>query len=179
MIIQSAFLKLYNMYFSGVFILSVMVLKKSVPMKHLCSVISFPKWFIGAKIPKLVLKSVLKLNDNFCQKNRWTNCIPTCSALELFLIKRKIKGPSWLQVSNFSTCSASQRVRFYLPHLLYIRIWYSLFLYTGLPFFFEVLAASFAYRLAGANLKWLSTLLKTSGILQKSLQWLPLWLSQQ
>lgn len=32
------------------------------------------------------------------------------SALELFLIKRKIKGPSWLQVSNFSTCSASQRV---------------------------------------------------------------------
>ncbi|XP_057454382.1 DNA polymerase alpha catalytic subunit-like [Lotus japonicus] len=33
-----------------------------------------------------------------------------CSALELFLIKRKIKGPSWLQVSKFSTCSASQRV---------------------------------------------------------------------
>ncbi|GAU26038.1 hypothetical protein TSUD_224990 [Trifolium subterraneum] len=32
------------------------------------------------------------------------------SALELFLIKRKIKGPSWLQVSNFSTCTASQRV---------------------------------------------------------------------
>nr|KYP66832.1 DNA polymerase alpha catalytic subunit [Cajanus cajan] len=30
-----------------------------------------------------------------------------CSALELFLIKRKIKGPSWLQVSKFST---SQRV---------------------------------------------------------------------
>ncbi|CAJ2659295.1 unnamed protein product [Trifolium pratense] len=35
---------------------------------------------------------------------------PTCRALELFLIKRKIKGPSWLQVSNFSPCSASQRV---------------------------------------------------------------------
>ncbi|XP_057449530.1 DNA polymerase alpha catalytic subunit-like [Lotus japonicus] len=33
-----------------------------------------------------------------------------CRALELFLIKRKIKGPSWLQVSNFSTRSASQRV---------------------------------------------------------------------
>ncbi|KAK7406532.1 hypothetical protein VNO78_08159 [Psophocarpus tetragonolobus] len=32
------------------------------------------------------------------------------SALELFLIKRRIKGPSWLQVSNFSTSSASQRV---------------------------------------------------------------------
>ncbi|KAG5069905.1 hypothetical protein JHK85_002282 [Glycine max] len=33
-----------------------------------------------------------------------------CSALELFLIKRKIKGPSWLQVSNFSPSSASRRV---------------------------------------------------------------------
>ncbi|XP_061341474.1 DNA polymerase alpha catalytic subunit [Gastrolobium bilobum] len=33
-----------------------------------------------------------------------------CSALELFLIKRKIKGPSWLQVSDFSSRSASQRV---------------------------------------------------------------------
>ncbi|KAK2426537.1 HVA22 protein k [Trifolium repens] len=32
------------------------------------------------------------------------------SALELFLIKRKVKGPSWLQVSNFSSCSACQRV---------------------------------------------------------------------
>ncbi|XP_020208890.1 DNA polymerase alpha catalytic subunit [Cajanus cajan] len=32
------------------------------------------------------------------------------SALELFLIKRKIKGPSWLQVSKFSTIAASQRV---------------------------------------------------------------------
>ncbi|KAL6961477.1 DNA-directed DNA polymerase [Sarracenia purpurea var. burkii] len=31
------------------------------------------------------------------------------SALELFLVKRKIKGPSWLSVSKFSTCSA-QRV---------------------------------------------------------------------
>ncbi|PSS30744.1 DNA polymerase alpha catalytic subunit like [Actinidia chinensis var. chinensis] len=31
------------------------------------------------------------------------------SALELFLIKRKIKGPSWLSVSKFSTCPA-QRV---------------------------------------------------------------------
>ncbi|EOX91455.1 DNA polymerase alpha catalytic subunit isoform 1 [Theobroma cacao] len=35
----------------------------------------------------------------------------TCSsALELFLVKRKVKGPSWLSVSNFSTCSASQRI---------------------------------------------------------------------
>ncbi|KAI8029265.1 DNA polymerase alpha catalytic subunit [Camellia lanceoleosa] len=31
------------------------------------------------------------------------------SALELFLVKRKIKGPSWLSVSKFSTCPA-QRV---------------------------------------------------------------------
>ncbi|TKY70585.1 DNA polymerase alpha catalytic subunit [Spatholobus suberectus] len=33
-----------------------------------------------------------------------------CSALELFLIKRKIKGPSWLKISKFSTSSASRRV---------------------------------------------------------------------
>ncbi|XP_027362652.1 DNA polymerase alpha catalytic subunit [Abrus precatorius] len=33
-----------------------------------------------------------------------------CSALELFLIKRKIKGPSWLHVSKFCTSSASRRV---------------------------------------------------------------------
>ncbi|KAF2295279.1 hypothetical protein GH714_032416 [Hevea brasiliensis] len=33
-----------------------------------------------------------------------------CSALELFLIKRKVKGPSWLSVSKFSICPASQRV---------------------------------------------------------------------
>ncbi|KAF5463781.1 hypothetical protein F2P56_013914 [Juglans regia] len=33
-----------------------------------------------------------------------------CSALELFLIKRKIKGPTWLSVSKFSTCQAPQRV---------------------------------------------------------------------
>ncbi|WCJ31178.1 DNA polymerase alpha catalytic subunit [Euphorbia peplus] len=32
------------------------------------------------------------------------------SALELFLVKRKIKGPSWLSVSKFSTCPPSQRV---------------------------------------------------------------------
>ncbi|KAK9061861.1 hypothetical protein SSX86_019045 [Deinandra increscens subsp. villosa] len=32
------------------------------------------------------------------------------SALELFLIKRKIKGPSWLSVSKFSSCSTAQRV---------------------------------------------------------------------
>ncbi|KAL4577433.1 hypothetical protein LXL04_013542 [Taraxacum kok-saghyz] len=32
------------------------------------------------------------------------------SALELFLIKRKIKGPSWLSLSNFSTSPTSQRV---------------------------------------------------------------------
>ncbi|GMY11780.1 DNA polymerase alpha catalytic subunit [Fagus crenata] len=33
-----------------------------------------------------------------------------CSALELFLVKRKIKGPSWLSVSKFSSCPAPQRV---------------------------------------------------------------------
>ncbi|XP_043713999.1 DNA polymerase alpha catalytic subunit [Telopea speciosissima] len=32
------------------------------------------------------------------------------SALELFLIKRKIKGPSWLSLSKFSSCPASQQV---------------------------------------------------------------------
>ncbi|XP_024931872.2 DNA polymerase alpha catalytic subunit isoform X1 [Ziziphus jujuba] len=32
------------------------------------------------------------------------------SALELFLVKRKIKGPSWLSVSKFSSCPAPQRV---------------------------------------------------------------------
>ncbi|KAL0350690.1 UNVERIFIED_CONTAM: DNA polymerase alpha catalytic subunit [Sesamum radiatum] len=32
------------------------------------------------------------------------------SAMELFLIKRKIKGPSWLSISKFSSCAASQRV---------------------------------------------------------------------
>ncbi|KAL6614103.1 hypothetical protein ACP70R_036373 [Stipagrostis hirtigluma subsp. patula] len=32
------------------------------------------------------------------------------SALELFLIKRKIKGPSWLSVSKFVTCPSTQRV---------------------------------------------------------------------
>ncbi|KAG2265180.1 hypothetical protein Bca52824_072259 [Brassica carinata] len=32
------------------------------------------------------------------------------SALELFILKRKIMGPSWLKISNFSTNSPSQRV---------------------------------------------------------------------
>ncbi|KAJ4866956.1 DNA polymerase alpha catalytic subunit [Raphanus sativus] len=32
------------------------------------------------------------------------------SALELFILKRKIMGPSWLKISNFSTSLASQRV---------------------------------------------------------------------
>ncbi|KAK9713540.1 hypothetical protein RND81_06G034100 [Saponaria officinalis] len=32
------------------------------------------------------------------------------SALELFLVKRKVKGPSWLSISNFSSCSSHQRV---------------------------------------------------------------------
>ncbi|KAL5560379.1 hypothetical protein UlMin_036590, partial [Ulmus minor] len=31
------------------------------------------------------------------------------SALEHFLVKRKIKGPSWLSVSKFSICPAPQR----------------------------------------------------------------------
>ncbi|OVA15651.1 DNA-directed DNA polymerase [Macleaya cordata] len=33
-----------------------------------------------------------------------------CSALEHFLIKRKIKGPSWLTFSKFASCPAPQRV---------------------------------------------------------------------
>ncbi|CAI9110186.1 OLC1v1010165C1 [Oldenlandia corymbosa var. corymbosa] len=32
------------------------------------------------------------------------------SALENFLVKRKIKGPSWLSISGFSSCPAPQRV---------------------------------------------------------------------
>ncbi|CAL1408641.1 unnamed protein product [Linum trigynum] len=32
------------------------------------------------------------------------------SALELFLVKRKIKGPSWLLISKFATCQSSQKV---------------------------------------------------------------------
>ncbi|KAL4183613.1 hypothetical protein AMTRI_Chr11g99120 [Amborella trichopoda] len=32
------------------------------------------------------------------------------SALELFLVKRKIKGPCWLTISKFSSCPALQRV---------------------------------------------------------------------
>ncbi|KAK6116225.1 hypothetical protein DH2020_050021 [Rehmannia glutinosa] len=32
------------------------------------------------------------------------------SCLELFLIKMKIKGPSWLSISKFSSCTAAQRV---------------------------------------------------------------------
>ncbi|XBI30401.1 hypothetical protein VPH35_054156 [Triticum aestivum] len=32
------------------------------------------------------------------------------SALELFLIKRKIKGPSWLSISKFVACPSTQRV---------------------------------------------------------------------
>ncbi|CAL9114496.1 unnamed protein product [Musa textilis] len=32
------------------------------------------------------------------------------SSLELFLIKRKIKGPSWLSISKFMSCPAAQRV---------------------------------------------------------------------
>nr|DAD41313.1 TPA_asm: hypothetical protein HUJ06_015636 [Nelumbo nucifera] len=33
-----------------------------------------------------------------------------CSALELFLVKRKIMGPSWLSISRFSNCLSTQRV---------------------------------------------------------------------
>ncbi|GAB2231798.1 hypothetical protein Drorol1_Dr00010810 [Drosera rotundifolia] len=32
------------------------------------------------------------------------------SALELFLVKREIKGPSWLSVSKFSSCPSNQKV---------------------------------------------------------------------
>lgn len=34
-----------------------------------------------------------------------------CSALELFLVKRKTRGPSWLAISKFSGCPTSQQVR--------------------------------------------------------------------
>ncbi|KZV39748.1 DNA polymerase alpha catalytic subunit [Dorcoceras hygrometricum] len=43
--------------------------------------------------------------NNFCALLGTHN-----SGLELFLIKRNIKGPSWLSVSKFSSCSAPQRV---------------------------------------------------------------------
>ncbi|KAK6923049.1 DNA-directed DNA polymerase, family B, exonuclease domain, partial [Dillenia turbinata] len=33
-----------------------------------------------------------------------------CSALELFLVKREIKGPSWLSISKFTNSSTSQRI---------------------------------------------------------------------
>ncbi|KAK6924049.1 Zinc finger, DNA-directed DNA polymerase, family B, alpha [Dillenia turbinata] len=33
-----------------------------------------------------------------------------CGALELFLVKRKIKGPSWLSISKFTSSSTSQRI---------------------------------------------------------------------
>ncbi|GLU20032.1 hypothetical protein SLE2022_362500 [Rubroshorea leprosula] len=33
-----------------------------------------------------------------------------CSALELFLVKRRVKGPYWLSISKFSSCPAPQRV---------------------------------------------------------------------
>lgn len=44
-----------------------------------------------------------------------------CSALELFIIKRKIKGPSWLSISKFSSCAASQRVRHFRSLLVLFR----------------------------------------------------------
>ncbi|KAG8384365.1 hypothetical protein BUALT_Bualt04G0110500 [Buddleja alternifolia] len=50
------------------------------------------------------LPSDLK-GDNFCALLGTHN-----SGLELFLIKRKIKGPSWLSISKFSSCTAPQRV---------------------------------------------------------------------
>ncbi|MQL97344.1 hypothetical protein Taro_030030 [Colocasia esculenta] len=34
----------------------------------------------------------------------------SCSALELFLVKRKIKGPSWLSIPKFTICPTHQRV---------------------------------------------------------------------
>lgn len=42
----------------------------------------------------------------------------TYSALELLLIKRKIKGPSWLSISKFSSCPGSQRVRLLDPIII-------------------------------------------------------------
>ncbi|KAG8373805.1 hypothetical protein BUALT_Bualt11G0063300 [Buddleja alternifolia] len=50
------------------------------------------------------LPSDLK-GSNFCALLGTHN-----SGLELFLIKRKIKGPSWLSISKFSSCPAPQRV---------------------------------------------------------------------
>ncbi|PIM98417.1 DNA polymerase alpha, catalytic subunit [Handroanthus impetiginosus] len=50
------------------------------------------------------LPSDLKGN-NFCALLGTHN-----SGLELFLIKRKIKGPSWLSISKFTNCATSQRV---------------------------------------------------------------------
>ncbi|XP_022883767.1 DNA polymerase alpha catalytic subunit-like [Olea europaea var. sylvestris] len=41
------------------------------------------------------------------------------SALELFLVKRKIKGPSWLSISKFSSCPAPQRVRLLQLYMFY------------------------------------------------------------
>lgn len=50
------------------------------------------------------LPSDLK-GDNFCA------VVGThSSALELLLVKRKIKGPSWLSISKFSSCPSHQRV---------------------------------------------------------------------
>ncbi|KAL9241573.1 hypothetical protein vseg_015671 [Gypsophila vaccaria] len=50
------------------------------------------------------LPSDLK-GDNFCA------VLGThASALETFLIKRKVKGPSWLSISKFTSCSSHQRV---------------------------------------------------------------------
>ncbi|KAL2906310.1 DNA polymerase alpha catalytic subunit [Bienertia sinuspersici] len=50
------------------------------------------------------LPSDLK-GDNFCAVLGTHS-----SALELFLVKRKIKGPSWLSISKFSICPSHQRV---------------------------------------------------------------------
>lgn len=45
-----------------------------------------------------------------------------CSALELFLVKRKVKGPSWLSISKFSSCPAPQRVSLWNMGILYCLI---------------------------------------------------------
>ncbi|XP_078447158.1 DNA-directed DNA polymerase [Wolffia australiana] len=51
-----------------------------------------------------------QLPSDLTGNNFFTLVGTSYSALELFLVKRKIKGPSWLSISNFATCPVQQRV---------------------------------------------------------------------
>lgn len=93
--------------------------------------------------------------------NLWRKKIETDttirSAMELFLVKRKIKGPSWLSISKFSCCPAPQRVN--------LQIWTSLIIMfiKFVVFKFQFTCNIFVillHRSAGANLRWLLTLQK-------------------